>query len=223
MKLSATLLVFGIVSGALLAQAPGDEAPGEATVTVDNSYTDWQGLPASASFSSNYNPVFFSREKAGQKQQLRIEESVYWKRGGTLIREFKSYMDETSLYLYLEVNSPFAEETSIYCYPYSKRARGEVNFFAIELVPEVRQQVGGVLLWENVSSTPRLIGKLRSSSISLECVIPLRELPGSFTTGDITTLSFDLTSSYHEAVSGMYEEFYFTTLYFKDIVKKGES
>jgi hypothetical protein len=218
MKHIAAVLVFGIVSGLLFSQAPGD-----VPVTIDNSYTDWQRLPASATFSSNYNPAFFSREKGGQRQKLSIEESIYWKRGGTLVRELKSYLDEASLYLYVEVNSPFAEETSLYCYPYSQRARGEVNFFAIELVPEVRQRAGGVLLWEDGRSTPRIIGTLRSSSISLECVIPLRELPESFTAGDITTLSFDLTSSYYEAVSGMYEEFFFTTLYFKDIVKKGES
>jgi hypothetical protein len=192
----------------------------EAPITIDNSYLDWQKLPASATFSQSYDPVFFSREMGGQVQRLRIEESVYWKKGGTLITEFKSFMDETNLYLYLEVSSPFADETSVYCYPYSQRESKKANFFTIELVPERRDRIGGVLLWESGRVLPEIIGKLRSTSLKLECLIPITDLPKSFVAGDIETLSFDLTTTYHEPASGMYEEFFITTLYFKDISRQ---
>jgi hypothetical protein len=218
MRVLSILILIIITAGVLSAQFTDGT-----TVTIDNSYLDWQKLPSSATFSSNYSPVFFNRERGGQLQKLRIEESVYWKRGGTLMREFKSYMHETFLYLYLEVNSPFAAETSIYCYPYSQRTKREANFFTIELVPEQRNRIGGVLLWESGSVLPKIIGRLRSSSINLECIIPLRDLPKSFIAGDIASLSFDLTTSYHEVSSGMYEEFFFTTLYFKDIIKREDT
>jgi len=209
------LILLIVAAGGLTAQSPD-----EISITIDNSYLDWQRLPPSATFSSNYSPVFFNREIGGQARQIRIGESVYWKRGGTLLRQFKSYINETSLYLYIEVNSPFAAETSVYCYPYSQRPKRETNVFTIELVPEQRNRIGGVLLWESGSVTPKVIGSLRSSSINLECIIPLRDLPRDFIDGDIASLSFDLTTSYHEVSSGMYEEFFFTTLYFKDILKK---
>lgn len=218
MKVFSILILIIVTAGVLSAQFTD-----EITVTIDNSYLDWQRLPPSATFSSDYNPVFFSREIGGQIQNIRIGESVYWKRGGTLMREFKSYINETNLYLYIEVNSPFAAETSVYCYPYSQRTQKEANFFTIELVPEQRNRIGGVLLWESGSPLPKIIGTLRSTSINLECIIPLRDLPKSFIDGDIASLSFDLATSYHEVSSGMYEEFFFTTLYFKDILKKEDA
>ncbi len=218
MKVFSILILIIVTAGVLSAQFTD-----EITVTIDNSYLDWQRLPPSATFSSDYNPVYFSREIGGQIQNIRIGESVYWKRGGTLMREFKSYINETNLYLYIEVNSPFAAETSVYCYPYSERKKREANFFTIELVPEQRNRIGGILLWENGSPLPKIIGTLRSTSINLECIIPLRDLPKSFIDGDIASLSFDLATSYHEVSSGMYEEFFFTTLYFKDILKKEDA
>ena len=212
------LIVLIVTAGSLTAQSPD-----EISLTIDNSYLDWQRLPPSATFSSNYSPVFFNREIGGQIQQIGIGESVYWKLGGTLMREFKSYINGKNLYLYIEVNSPFATETSVYCYPYSQRTQREANFFTIELVPELRNRIGGVLLWESGSATPKIIGTLRSSSINLECIIPLQDLPKGFIGGDIASLSFDLATSYHEVSSGMYEEFFFTTLYFKDILKREDT
>ena len=62
------------------------------------------------------------------------------------------------------------------------------------------------------------MSELTSSSISLECRIPLDELPGQLVGGDLGEVSIDLTTCYHESSSGTYEEFFFTTIYFEDLL-----
>ena len=81
------------------------------------------------------------------------------------------------------------------------------------------ERPGAVLLWENGRVLPELIGRLVNSSFKMECSLPVENLPKSLIVGNIEDLSFDLTTCYHEAPSGLYEEFFLTTVYFKDILR----
>jgi hypothetical protein len=187
------------------------------TLTIDNSYYDWQDIPAMATFSGHYNPFYFSRESGGDRQTLGIDRSLYWSRGGSQLREIKGVLADGNLYLSLSSHSPFAEELSVFAYVYDRRETGEPNSYTLELLPARLDGLGFVALW-GADGKPRQIGELVSSSISLECRIPMQELPAGLAEGDVTGLSIDLTTCYHEASSGTYEEFFFTTIYFEDIL-----
>ncbi len=195
-----------------------------AQVLVDGGFRDWQDVPAMAAFSPRFNPVYFRRETGGEAENRRIAEAEYWEKGGTRIRELKSVIDERAgvVSFYLEVHAPFSRETSFFLYPYADRETLIQNRFTVELVPQVQGRAGVVLLWEKGAAAPRSIGELASGSIRLECSIALGSLPASFVQEDLSALSFDLTSCFHEQASGLYEEFFFTTIYFDDMSRPGE-
>ena len=201
-----------------LAGISGLSAFGQSPVAVDNSYMDWQGLPPITVFSSHFNPVYFTRELKGQSQDLVIEKSIYWQTAGTRITEVKAYMDTENVFLSLQCNGNFAADLSIFLYLYPNRDPEQVNSFTVELVPRQGGGDGAVLLWERGKSIPLAFGKLKNSSFRLECSLPISDLPKSLIVGTIEELSVDLTTCYHEPSSGLYEEFFFTTVFFKDFL-----
>ena len=184
--------------------------------TIDNSYYDWQAFPAMATFSGHYNPYYFSREKAGVRETLGIDRSLYWNWGGSQLREIKGVLANGSLFLQVSSHSNFAKELSIFAYIYDRRETGGNNRYVLEFLPARVNGSGFVALWD-ANGRPTQIGDLTSSSISLECRIPLEALPSELIAGDLSKLSIDLTTCYHEPSSGTYEEFFFTTVYFEDI------
>ena len=191
----------------------------ETPVTIDNGYMDWQDIPAMVVFSSTYSPVYFARELDGDVEQFKVERSLYWKKGGTLIREIKSLADGENLNLKIEAYSNFAKEVSIFLYLYPRRDEERLNSFALELITGNGDIPGAVLLWERGRDLPKTAGSLKNGSFLLECSISIAQLPQSLTAGRFEELSFDVATCYHEAASGMYEEFFFTTIYLKDVVR----
>ena len=200
-------------SSSVFAQSP---------VAIDNSYSDWQALPSIATFSSYFSPYYYDRELDGRVERVDIEKSVYWRKGGTQISVFKSFMDTETLYFFLEVASPFASELSIFFYLYPNRDADVVNSFTLEVVPGSRNKPGAVLLWQRGLAKPAIVGSMRNSSIKLECAIPIDSFPKSLIVGSVEDLSLDLTSCYYESASGLYEEFFYSTVFFKDLLRPGD-
>ena len=191
-------------------------------VEIDGDFSDWQDIPNLTSFSWNFNPVYFIRELNGNISNYGIESAYFWKKDGSLINEIKAYLDDDSLYIYIENHSNYSEALSIYMYIYPERTDNTENDFTIEIIPATEfeisenQDKGGVVLWENGVSRPVSIGTLRNSYYSMELVIPIENLPKSLA-GSIDTLSFDLTTCVSETETGIFEEFFFTAIYLKDI------
>ena len=198
---------------AILAAAAAAADPG---VAIDNSYFDWQDLPAIARFGDQYSPYYFNREAAGKRETLTLDRSLYWNRGGTQIREIKGTIKGGSLYLYIGTETNFAPEVSIFAYVHVGRKPGELNRYTLELLPARRKDGGFVALWSRDGKAAEA-GVLVNSSFSLECRIDLSRVPADLASawGDV---SIDVTSCYREAASGTYEEFYFTTLYPADLM-----
>jgi hypothetical protein len=203
-------IVFGCL--AVLGAAAAAADPG---VAIDNSYFDWQDLPAIARFAERYSPYYFSREAGGTRETLTVDRSLYWNRGGTQIREIKGIIEGGSLYLYIGTETNLAPEVSIFGYIYVGRKPGEVNRYALELLPARRKDGGFVALWSRDGKATEA-GELVNSSFSLECRIDLSKLPADLVSPS-GAVSVDVTTCYREAASGTYEEFYFTTLYPADI------
>jgi hypothetical protein len=203
---TALAWLFALAAGGLGAQN---------AIAVDNSYFDWQDQPALARFGEQYNPYYFSRESAGKRETLIIDRSLYWNRGGTLIREIKGQISGNELYVYASTQTNLAPETSIFAYVYTGRTPGQLNRYTLELLPSRRKDGGYVALWTRTGAIEA--GELRNSSFTLEARIDLSRLPADLA-ADRARLSIDITSCYHEAASGTYEEFYFTTLYLGDLL-----
>jgi hypothetical protein len=190
-------------------------AAAQPKLSIDNSYFDWQGLPAVASFGERYSPYTFAREAGGRRATLPVSRALYWNRGGTRIREIKGVIEGGSLYVYVSTESNLAPELSIFGYIYSGRTAGETNRYTLELLPDRRKGGGFVALWSR-DGKPIEVGELVNSSSSLEARIDLSKLPPDLRSAD---LSVDVTTCYHEESSGTYEEFYFTTLYLPDLLQ----
>ena len=190
----------------------------QAQIEVDGRFGDWQRLPELAFFSADFSPVFFNLEKAGSTESARVSDSLYWGRGGTNVREIKGFTDRESIYLYLESHTPFSEELSFYIYLYPDREKAMENRFTIEIVTTRGSRESMVLMWEKDRVLPKLIGQVAHSSIMLECRIPIADLPDELSSYDISKASFDVTSCYHARTSGLFEEFFFATVRYWDVV-----
>ena len=199
---------FAILAAAVAAADPG--------IAIDNSYFDWQDVPAVARFADSYSPYYFSRETPGKRETLTVDRSLYWNRGGTQIREIKGIIEGGSLYIYVGTETNLAPEVSIFGYVYLGRKSGEVNRYTLELLPARRKGGGFVAIWSRDGKAVEA-GELVNSSFSVECRIDISKVPADIVSawGDV---SIDVTTCYREAASGTYEEFYFTTLYPADMM-----
>ncbi len=197
-------------------------ATADELVEIDGDFSDWDNIPYIASFSWSFNPVYFTRELNGNIANYNIDSAYFWKKDGSHIRGIKAYIDNEALYLYIENHSNYSENLSMYMYIYPRRKDNVENDFTIEIIPATEfeisenQDKGGVVLWENGVSRPVNIGLLRNSFYNMEFSIPIEELPKSLI-GSFGTLSFDLTTCVSEPDTGIFEEFFFTAIYVKDI------
>lgn len=208
MRATTVLACFAVV----LAAAAGAES----RVRVDNSYLDWQDLPAVASFGEQYDPYYFNRETAGRRETLTVDRSVYWKRGGTQLREIKGILQEDGLYLCIGAQTLFAPQLSIFGYVHLGRQPGQLNRYTLELLPSRRKDGGVVALWSQDGKAIEA-GELVNSGPLLEGRIDLAKIPPDLASA-AGQISIDVTTCYYEAASGTYEEFYFTTLYLADLL-----
>lgn len=189
---------------------------------VDNDYTDWSSIPVAAAFSKNFNPVYFNQEVDGSMKTLPIESSLYWKFGGTQLENFKAVLDEFSCYFYFSTYRNIAEGLIIYMYLYKDREKVQNNLYTIEININGKDRSGIVYLWEKGNPEPVKIGSCTSSGYYLEGRIELHFLPEQVRQELIAKYSFDLTTCYFNKDSRLYEEFFYTTIYFRDIPGKVE-
>lgn len=202
----------------------------ENQVTIDGSFSDWDNIPFLANFSWNFNPVYFMRELNGNIANYKIENAYFWKKDGSHIRGIKAYLDDGMLYVYIENHSNYSSNFSLYMYIYPERTEKLENNFTVEIIPATEfeisqnQEKGGIVLWERGESRPIRIGTIRNSYYNLEFSIPVNELPSSLLESikSVNDLSIDLTTCVSEPETGMFEEFFFTAIYVRDIPKTGE-
>jgi len=202
------LACLGIFAAVSLGADPG--------VAIDNSYYDWQDLPAVARFGEQYNPYYFSREAGGKRETLTLDRSLYWNRGGTQIREIKGLLEGGNLYIYIGTQTTIAPELSIFGYVHLGRQPGELNRYTLELLPSRRKDGGFVALWSRSGGAVDA-GELANGSVALEGRIDLTKVPADLASAR-GRISIDVTTCYRETASGTYEEFYFTTLYLGDLL-----
>jgi hypothetical protein len=205
-------------------------AAAENPVIIDGNFSDWDNIPYLANFSWNYNPVYFTRELNGNVANYTIENAYFWKKDGSHIHGIKAFVDSGILYVYVENHSNYSENFSIYMYIYPEREEKQENSFTLEIIPATEfeisqnQDKGGIVLWEKGQEKPVQIGTLRNSYYNMEFSIPVSELPSSLkrSISSVDKLSVDVTTCVSEPDTGMFEEFFFTAIYARDVPKSEE-
>ena len=215
------LLILVYVSKGLFAQdtIPGDEYTFNlnSTITIDNDFSDWEGIQEIARFYSYYNPYYYNQEVNGNAEQKKIEDSFYWGYNGTRLKEIKAAIESNTLYFYFSTYSPIAEGLILFFYLYQYRDRNTINLYTLEMTIDIDSHSGKIFLWDATREEIIEAGTVAVSPRSLECAIHIDAFPQALQTIFITRYSCDLTTCFYEKSSGLYEEFYFTTIYFKDI------
>jgi len=187
-------------------------------IAIDNVYDDWKMLPRLASFSKSFNPITFSRQTKNGIQVLPIEQSSFWGRGGTQIIEVKALLTDEHIYLYFSSHTRFTGGLSVFLYVFEERKKNRNNYYRIELLVDDTSPNGKAVLWQQGKQGFDTIGVLKNSSFYIETRINLKNLPKILLSNLKKSYSFDLVTSFFDNVQGAYEDFFFSTIYFKDII-----
>jgi hypothetical protein len=182
-------------------------------VVLDNIYLDWLKVPETARFSNTFNPVVYSQENFGDLDSKSITSSLYWQKGGSQLQSIKSFLSNGALYLMLSSIDKMEESISYFFYLFDKRTENETCRYTIEI--PIRDKTGVILLWVDGEKSPIVVGQYVRSSYFIEGRIFIELSPINFDAELLDNLSFDVTSCFFN--STIYEEFYFTTIFLRDI------
>lgn len=188
-----------------------DVSFGNEPILIDNRYLDWLKVANMASYPDYFVPRRFVREQNGKRTEEPIDRSLYWKKGGTRIQYFKAVRSDSYLYLLFSSANELSPGLSYMLYLYQDRS-GPAGRYTVEI--PVEKRAGVVALWENGSKSPTVIGDFVHSTFFLEARIRLDKLPHDLAAGG---WSIDLATAMQDA--GVFEEFYFSTLFARDIPK----
>ncbi len=188
-------------------------------IVIDNNYDDWKVIPPAAVFTPAFIPQYFKKQSLAGSNYLPTANSLFWGRGGTAINQVKLYRDGEYLYIYFSSYSRMTAGLSYYLYLFKSRSSQERNNYTIEFVVDDMAATGKVILWQKDRKSYQVIGELMDSSFFLEARLEISKLPVPVDE-IIADYSFDLTGSYYDSRLKVYEEFFFTTLYGKDIVTR---
>lgn len=169
-----------------------------------------------ASFSSSYNPVYFTQESRAGFSVLPIERSRSWTSEGTHITAVTGSVEGSKLTLAVSVAEGFSESVSYFLYVFSSRKPGATDDFTLELRPRALPGKGACILWRK-GEAPRMFGTVSVSGTTATLEVSLTDLPADISSSFGAGATFDLTSCSFDKPSGTYEEFYFATVAMADI------
>jgi hypothetical protein len=175
-----------------------------------------------ASFSPSYSPVVFTRESRAGFTVLPIAQSLYWDEEGTRLDSLYGTIADGILRVWLKSATGFSGNVSYFFYLFANRTLGKENATTIELLPLAKEGQGACVLWQRgagesaAAAVPRLVGSV--SAFENDCLleIDLSSLPAEVVTELGENPSIDLCSCRYDAPTGVFEEFYFTTIQLAD-------
>jgi hypothetical protein len=182
-------------------------------VVIDNDYTDWEPFAANAAFGPAVPPSGVLRTRAGTTTRRNLGDSLYWPKGGTDVEQLKLVSSARFVYLMVETRSEMTRGLAYYLYAFEDRDRRQASY-TIE-IPITEGSSGFVFLWTPERDTPRIIGEFAYEPFFLEARVDLSRVPAGVPVAT-SGLSFDFSSAFSGA--RVTEEFFYTTLYARDIV-----
>ncbi len=177
---------------------------------------------AIARFSSTYSPVVFTRESRGGFTVLPISQSLYWGEAGTRLDSLDGTIGDGTLRVSLRSANGFSRDVSYFFYLFASRTLGKENPITIELLPLAKDGAGACVLWQKGaaagggSAAPRIVGSVSALENACDLSIELSSLPAEVIAELGENASIDLCSCRYDAPTGVFEEFYFTTIQLAD-------
>jgi hypothetical protein len=219
MKLPATADRQTFTASKAYAVMKGDKSPlavqvwdlalPASAIQLDNRYLDWLKVPELARFAPAFTPMVFTRESRGQREAVRIEDSLYWHKGGTQLESIKALIEKNSLNIMLSTTTEMADGLSFYFYAFRDRLQASLAAYSVEI--PVHGAWGPVLLWKKGENKPGVIGEFVKSQFYLEARLDLASLPAD----PAPDGGIDVASCFFGG--GAVEEFDFTTINVRDI------
>jgi hypothetical protein len=210
------VLLFSIFAF-LSAQQQSEGEESLPPIKIDDDFSDWQSIPDTATFTNRFNPYYFNKEEKGEMKAFPISESVFWGFNGTNIKEVKTLIDPSSVYFYITTFSPFSKGLIYFMYLHKGRQAGTENEYTIEVSVNDVEGSNDILLWTFGNENPSVIGTCRYDTKALEGKIDFAMLPEQLGKALVKFYSLDLTSCFFDKAKGFYEEFFFTSIWFRDI------
>jgi hypothetical protein len=172
-----------------------------------------------ASFSSRYDPGYFTRESKDDFSVHLIADSHSWNLTGTHIASFSASIDKGTLTVTLAAVDNFSQNVSYFIYAFTTRTAGSFAAFTLELRPRALSGYGACILWSNEqgAATPMIFGSMKVEGKTATLVANLNDEPPAVAQAFFGAGSFDLTSCWYDAAGGVYEEFYYATITMADI------
>lgn len=183
-------------------------------VVIDNDYMDWQAFEPVASFPTGYPPTGFEQTRSGLRRRRELSASLYWGKGGTGVEQVKLIASETYGYLMLETRDAITPGASYYLYGYDERAQDRASY-TVEIAV-TGPDSGFVFLWLPDRREPVIVGEFVYEPFFLEARLDFSRLPAEVPRSSAGSLSFDFSTAFTGA--RVSEEFFYTTLYARDIV-----
>ncbi|MFO8065535.1 MAG: hypothetical protein ACQETQ_06015 [Spirochaetota bacterium] len=201
-----------------LAAGPIDTVLNRKPVIIDNDYHDWRDFDAIASFSSGFAPEAVELTRGSRSRERGVSDSFYWGKAGTRVAKLKGLTTGDGAYLMLETREIIAPGVSYYLYAYDGREREGAS--ATVEIAVTGGANGFVFLWLPGRESPHVVGEFVHDGFYLEARVEFSRLPETVRTAladrAAEQISFDFSSAYSGARMG--EEFFYTTLYARDIV-----
>ncbi len=213
-------------------QAPvvrAETAPPQEVVAAEEEAAPTELAPI-ASFSPTYSPVVFTRESRGGFTVLPISQSRYWETEGTRLDGLDGTIGDGALRVSLKSASGFSRDVSYFFYLFASRTLGKENATTIELLPLAKEGKGACVLWQRsagdggASAAARVIGSVSVRENVCDLEIDVSGLPTEVVAELGENPSIDLCSCRYDAQSGVFEEFFYTTIQLADIASsKGQA
>ena len=184
-------------------------------VIIDNDYVDWDDFVPAAAFSQAGSPTEAEQTRAGVTRRRDVEDSLYWGKGGTAVEAVKLVFSAEYVYAMIGSRDAIERGVAYVFYAYDDRSRSRPRY-TVE-IPVTDGGSGFVFLWTPDRDTPLIVGEFVREAFYLEARIDLSRMPADLSM-DEGILSFDFSSVYSGA--RVTEEFFYTTLYARDIVHR---
>jgi hypothetical protein len=179
-------------------------------------------LPPIASFSPTYSPVVFTRESRDSFTVLPIAQSRYWEQEGTRLDSLSGTIGDGTLRVSLRSANGFSRDVSYFFYLFAARTLGKENATTIELLPLAKEGQGACVLWQRgageggAAAAARIVGSVSVIENVCDLEIDVSGLPPEIVADLGDNPSIDLSSCRYDARSGVFEEFYYTTIQLAD-------
>lgn len=167
---------------------------------IDNRYLEWVSREPALARPRDRRPIATYVDLGDGRQQLALDQSLLWQRGGTDLEWIKGAGGHGDLYLAASSYSAFSGESSLFLYLLADGTEQPVG--TLELSPG--RGNGFVFLWTPTELQPAVVGNLVSSEFFMEAQLWRTNIEARL---GASLLDFSADVATANSAAGPWEEF----------------